>query len=144
MKALVLSADVLERGLAREIRGVDPYREQANPIPLRWHVAERADGKPVESGSAEARPARDFTVKVEPRRLKPGRDYHYWFELADGVRSPAGRFRTLPEGKTADAVMAVVSCQLYPGGFFTAYDSIAALERIDAVVVATAASNASS
>ena len=88
----------------------------------------------MESGSAEARPARDFTVKVEPRRLKPGRDYHYWFELADGVRSPTGRFRTLPEGKTADAVMAVVSCQLYPGGFFTAYDSIAALERIDAVV----------
>ena len=130
----VASGDPTPRGAILWTRVTPASAAQANPIPLRWHVAERADGKPVESGSAEARPARDFTVKVEPRRLKPGRDYHYWFELADGVRSPTGRFRTLPEGKTADAVMAVVSCQLYPGGFFTAYDSIATLERIDAVV----------
>lgn len=35
-----------ERGLAREIRGVDPYREQANPIPLipLGEAAEWADG----------------------------------------------------------------------------------------------------
>ncbi len=62
------------------------------------------------------------------------RDYVYWFELADGTRSPAGRFRTLPTGKTPDAVLAVVSCQLYPGGYFNAYASIAKLARLDAVV----------
>lgn len=103
-------------------------------IPVRWHVAEKADGAPVESGEAEARAARDYTVKVEPTALRAGTDYVYWFELADGTRSPVGRFRTLPVGRTADVVLAVVSCQLFPGGFFNAYDSIARQERLDAVV----------
>jgi alkaline phosphatase D len=130
----VASGDPTPRGaiLWTPVTPADPAHGAA--IALRWHVAESADGKPVESGVAQARAARDFTVKVEPRRLKSGRDYHYWFDLADGTRSPIGRFRTLSTGKTADAVLAVVSCQLYPGGFFTAYDSIARLERLDAVV----------
>lgn len=106
----------------------------AAPIPVKWHVAASTESKPIESGQAEARPARDFTVKVEPHRLKPGRDYVYWFELADGTRSPTGRFRTLPKGKADDLVLAVVSCQLYAGGYFNAYNSIAGLERLDAVV----------
>jgi alkaline phosphatase D len=130
----VASGDPTPRGaiLWTRVTPADPTQSEA--IGLRWHVADSANGRPVESGTAQARPARDFTVKVEPRRLKAGRDYHYWFELADGGKSPVGRFRTLPDGAAADAVLAVVSCQLYPGGFFTAYDSIAALERIDAVV----------
>ncbi len=130
----VASGDPTVRGAILWTRVTPADLTAADAIPLRWHVAESADGKPVESGSAQARAARDFTVKVEPRRLKAGADYHYWFELADGTRSPTGRFRTLPKGAAADAVLAVVSCQLYPGGFFTAYDSIGSLERIDAVV----------
>ncbi len=31
-------------------------------------------------------------------------------------------------------VLAFVTCALYPGGFFSAYDDIAKLERVDAVV----------
>ena len=103
-------------------------------IPLRWHVAASADGEPIESGEAEARAARDFTVKVEPTGLKSGHDYWYWFELADGTLSPRGRFRTLPRGKADDLVIGVVTCQLFQGGFYNAYDSLAKRDRLDAVV----------
>ncbi|SFR77383.1 alkaline phosphatase D family protein [Sphingomonas jatrophae] len=110
----------------------DPTHNAA--VPVRWSVSEREGGQPVATGWAEARPARDFTVKVEPEGLKPGRDYWYRFEAEDGTASPSGRFRTLPVGATPDAVFAVVSCQLYGGGLFNAYDAIAKLPRLDAVL----------
>ncbi|KQN00439.1 alkaline phosphatase D family protein [Sphingomonas sp. Leaf25] len=103
-------------------------------IPLDWHVATSEDGTPVASGRATARAARDFTAKVEVTRLTAGRDYWYWFTCGDGTRSPTGRFRTLPRGRTADVVLAVVSCQLYPGGYWHAYTAIAAEPRLDAVL----------
>jgi alkaline phosphatase D len=130
----VASGDPTARGAVLWTRVTPADPAHGAPIPVRWHVAASPGGTPVESGRAEARPARDFTVKVEPRRLKAGQDYVYWFELADGTRSPAGRFRTLPRGRTADTVIAVVSCQLYSGGFFNAYASMARLDRLDAVV----------
>ncbi len=101
-------------------------------VALDWHVAETADGKPVRSGTVKARAARDFTAKVEATGLQPGRDYHYWF-TSGTTRSPVGRFRTLPRGRTADVVMAVVSCQVY-GGILNVYESIAKRDRLDAVL----------
>lgn len=112
---------------------VTPADAQASTIDVTWHVTALAGGKPIETGRATTRAARDFTIKVEPKRLKPGAEYRYWFE-ANGVRSPEGRFRTLPRGATPDAVLAVVSCQLYAGGLFNAYDALAKLPRVDAVV----------
>ncbi|MGA1799067.1 alkaline phosphatase D family protein [Sphingomonas sp. 4RDLI-65] len=102
-------------------------------IALEWHVADTADGPSIRSGRIKARAARDFTAKVEATGLQSGRDYHYWF-TAGTSRSPAGRFRTLPKGRTADVVIAAVSCQLYGGGLFNAYDAIARLDRLDAVL----------
>lgn len=106
---------------------------QTGDIALDWHVAETADGKPLRSGRVTARAAHDFTAKVEATGLQPGRDYHYWFAAPSGDRSPTGRFRTLPKGKTADVVMAVVSCQVY-SGILNVYDAIAGLDRLDAVL----------
>lgn len=82
-----------------------------------------------------ARVERDFTVKhdLDGDGLEPGREYFYRF-IANDVVSPVGRVRTLPEGATPDVALAVVSCQLYPGGLFNAYDAVAGLERLDAVV----------
>ncbi|MDX3899187.1 MAG: alkaline phosphatase D family protein [Sphingobium sp.] len=130
----VASGDPTAQGAILWTRVTPADPDHAAPIPVTWHVADSMGGKPVESGGAQARPARDFTVKVEPRRLKPGQDYVYWFEAADGVKSPVGRFRTLPRGSTAEAVFAVVSCQLHPGGYFNAYRSIARRDRLDAVL----------
>lgn len=128
----VASGDPTPRGAVLWTR-VTPPAGHAAPIAVEWHVAELGGTAPVESGRTDARAARDFTVKPEPKRLKPGRDYRYWFEAA-GVRSPEGRFRTLPEGTVPDLVLAVVSCQLYSGGLFNAYDAIAKLDRLDAIV----------
>lgn len=102
-------------------------------VAVRWSVAESEDGRPIESGQARARAARDWTIKVEPKRLQPGREYWYWFEAA-GIRSPVGRFRTLPEGKLDSLVLALTSCQLYGNGFFNAYAAIAQEPALDAVL----------
>ncbi|RYG09887.1 MAG: alkaline phosphatase, partial [Caulobacteraceae bacterium] len=87
------------------------------------------------STGLRARAERDFTVKhdLDGQGLEPGVEYFYRF-VANGVTSPVGRVRTLPEGATADLALAVVSCQLYPGGLFNAYDALSRLDRLDAVV----------
>lgn len=113
---------------------VTPLREGQPDIAIEWHVSEGSDGKPMRSGKTRARTAADYTVKVEVEGLKAGRDYWYWFTTEAGQRSPTGRFRTLPRGATDKVVMAVASCQLYPGGLFNAYADMAALPRLDAVV----------
>ena len=102
-------------------------------VPVRWHVATGADAKAFRSGAAQARAAADYTVKVDVTGLAPGAEYWYWFD-AGGTTSPRGRLRTLPVGPTPDAVLAVVTCSLYPGGYFNAYDAIAKLDRVDAVI----------
>jgi alkaline phosphatase D len=106
-------------------------------IPVVLEVAtDAAFAHPVRrSTGLAATAARDFTVKhdLDGQGLEPGREYFYRF-VAAGVTSPVGRVKTLSEGRTPDAVMAVVSCQLYPGGLFNAYDAISRLERVDAVV----------
>ncbi|MFN3424719.1 MAG: alkaline phosphatase D family protein [Novosphingobium meiothermophilum] len=103
-------------------------------VPLVWHVAASADGKPVKSGKIIAAAAADNTAKAEVSGLKPASDYWFWFVCQDGTASPRGRFRTLPVGRTDDLVLAVVSCQLWSGGFFNAFADMAALDRLDAVI----------
>ncbi len=127
----VASGDPSAEGAVLWTRVTPPEGHNA-PIPVEWRVADAA-GTLVAQGRTEARPARDFTVKPVPAGLKPGAEYRYWFEVA-GTRSPEGRFRTLPQGRIEDCVFAVVSCQLYAGGLFNAYEAIAALPRVDAIV----------
>ncbi len=101
---------------------------------LTWQVAEDAGFTRIaKQGAATATTARDGCVKVDVTGLKPGRDYWYRFECG-GATSAVGRTRTLPKGKTDEVVLAVATCALFPGGFFTAYRGIADLERVDAVV----------
>ncbi|MGQ2991945.1 MAG: alkaline phosphatase D family protein [Brevundimonas sp.] len=87
------------------------------------------------SQGLRARASRDFTVKhdLDGQGLEPGTEYFYRFVAGDVV-SPVGRVKTLPVGATADVVLAVASCQLYPGGLFNAWDAVSKLERLDAVV----------
>jgi alkaline phosphatase D len=113
---------------------VTPAAGQAGDVRLGWHVATAPDAKPLRSGEVRATAARDFTAKVVATGLKPGVEYHYWFDAPGGTRSPVGRFRTLPVGPTPELAFAVVSCQLYPGGYFNAYKAIAEEPRVDAVL----------
>lgn len=64
----------------------------------------------------------DYTVRFKLRGLIPGKTYYYRFEYG-GVRSIPGRFKTFP--KNTDSVsIAVVTCQHYADGYYTAYRHI--------------------
>lgn len=94
-------------------------------------VDRRAGG--ARRGTGVTGPARDYTVKVDVTGLDAGRAYTFQFE-SGGVTSPMGRTRTLPGGGTSDVVLAVASCSLFPNGYFNAYQAIADLPRVDAVL----------
>jgi len=101
---------------------------------VEWQVAEDAGfSRMVRRGRAAADVARDHTVKIDASGLKPGQEYFYRFK-SGAATSATGRVRTLPAGPTADAVLAVCSCQLHPSGLFNAYEALASLPRLDAVV----------
>lgn len=116
---------------------VTPKQSTAGDIDVDLEVAADPDFRTLVTASRglRARASRDWTVKhdLDGQGLKPGTEYWYRFK-ANGVTSPAGRTRTLPVGATKDAVLAVVSCSLYPNGYFNAYDAVAKLPRVDAVV----------
>ncbi len=103
-------------------------------IPYTWKLVPVGGPKSsAKGGSGVTGPDRDYTVKVDAVGLEAGRSYVYSF-TAGGVTSPAGRTRTLPKGATKDVVMAVVSCALYPNGYFNAYQAVADLSRVDVVL----------
>lgn len=106
----------------------------AGDVPLTWYVSLAGTAKPVRTGKVTASAVADHTAKVEVTGLKPATEYEYWFACKNGVASPKGRLRTLPVGATDKVVMALVSCQLYPGGYFNAYADLARQERVDVVL----------
>ena len=108
--------------------------DPAKDVLVRWRVFEDARKKRrAGHGSQMARAASDHTVKVDVTALKPGRDYWYEFE-AGGVTSPLGRTRTLAARGDAPVALAIASCSLYPNGYFNAYQAIADLPKVDAVL----------
>jgi alkaline phosphatase D len=97
---------------------------------VRYEVAtDDAFARIVARGTAQARPERDWTVKVDAAGLAAGGRYFYRF-VADGATSPVGRTRTLP--RNADSLkIALFSCSNLPFGFFNAYGHAAADDSID-------------
>ena len=87
----------------------------------------------VGRGVVRTTPERDYTVKIDADGLRPGTTYYYAFE-ARGVRSPIGRTRTLPVGRTRRLRLAVVSCSNHAAGYFNAYRRVAERADLDAVL----------
>lgn len=110
-----------------------PEVGQAGPVTVVWRVLEGEGGRVAATGRITTGPERDYTVKVDAAGLRPGRDYRYDFAVGE-ARSPIGRTRTLAANGVEPVNLAVVSCQLHPGGLFNAYEAIAALPSVDAVV----------
>ena len=146
-EATAPASEVRARGAPAFLHGVasgDPLQDRvilwtritargSDEIAYSWMldpVDRKGGGK---RGSGVTGPDRDFTVKVDAVNFDPGRTYNFQFE-AGGVKSPVGRTRTLPDGPTKEAVLAVCTCALYPNGYFNAYGAIAKLARVDAVV----------
>ena len=130
----VASGDPARDGAVLWTRATPARGDIDGDVPLDWYVAISPDSKPIRSGRVVARRAADHTAKLVVTRLRAGTDYNYWFTAPDGTRSPVGRFRTLPNGAVEKLVLAVASCQLYPGGYFNAYADMAKLPQLDAVV----------
>ncbi len=129
----VASGDPLQDRVVLWTR-VTPADAGAADVTVEWEIAQDSTFRVVAGrGRTTTNADRDFTVKVDASGLKPSQDYHYRFR-SGGTVSPVGRTRTLPSGPVNDIVLAFVTCALYSGGFFNAYDDIAKLERVDAVV----------
>jgi alkaline phosphatase D len=104
-------------------------------VPVDWQMA--ADprfGRIVRRGTVLAHPAQAHTVHVEVEGLEPARPWWYRFR-AGGELSPVGRTRTLPAPGASPGrlALAVVSCQHYEHGYYTAYQHLAQ-EDLDLVL----------
>ena len=129
----VASGDPLQDRVVLWTR-VTPVEAGTLAIPVEWEVAsDQAFRTIVAHGRTATNAERDFTVKADAQGLKAATAYFYRFRVGKTL-SPVGRTRTLPSGPVQDVVLAFVTCALYSGGFFNAYDDIAKLERVDAVV----------
>ncbi len=103
-------------------------------VTVRWAVAEDPEFRRIRArGAVDTGPERDFTVKVDVGGLEPGRDYWYGFR-AGQEGSPVGRARTLPAGRTEEVVLAALCCAHWQCGLFNAYDAVARLPRVDAII----------
>ena len=107
-------------------------------ITVRWEVADDRDAddgfdRPVRSGTATTSAATGHALHVVADGLDADRWYRYRFRVGDHV-SPIGRTRTTPAaGAPAEALrLAFVSCQRRQGGFWTAFDHLAA-DEVDLV-----------
>jgi len=106
---------------ARLIPGSGEHRV----VDCRWEVASDPDFKQVvSSGVASTSAKRDYTLKVDAQGLEPGSAYFYRF-LSEGVISPVGQTRTLPEGAVESFRIGVASCSNYPQGYFNVYKHMA-------------------
>lgn len=132
----VASGDPLADRVVLWTRVTPPAGHDGRPVPVRWVVArDPALRDVVASGTEQARPERDFTVKVDPTGLAPRTTYFYGFR-ALGRASLTGRTRTAPTaGQAVDRLrFAVVSCSNVQAGFFNAYARIAERDDLDAVI----------
>jgi alkaline phosphatase D len=104
------------------------------PVEVEWMVGtDERMRQLAQKGTAVAHPELGHSVHVEVHGLQSARDYFYQFRIG-GERSQIGRARTLPEpGTTVNQLrFAVVGCQSYEDGFYTAFRRIAD-EQLDFV-----------
>ena len=105
------------------------------PVLVNWRVAHDAQmTRIVRYGTAIAWPGLAHAVHVDVRGLSPDRWYFYQFSTA-GIESPVGRTRTLPArgAPVGEFRFALVSCQDWQNGFYSAYRNLAR-EEVDLVI----------
>ena len=134
----VASGDPSPTGVVLWTR-IDPAFHQPSE-PLRFQIADdRFFRRIVMEGAVAADrvgPADDHTVRIDlDGQLASDRRYYYRFFYGNAV-SPTGRCRTAPAaGATPDRLkLALVTCQDYTNGYYTALGRLAARDDIDFVV----------
>lgn len=113
---------------------VTPDDLSSPSIEVDWKVATDPDlSNVIQSGTAEAALAKDYTVKVDVTGLQAGTTYYYGFSALGG-HSLTGRTKTIPLGAVDHLKFAVLSCANFQSGYFNAYRRIAELNDLDAVI----------
>ncbi|WP_031395562.1 alkaline phosphatase D family protein [Sphingomonas sp. STIS6.2] len=105
-------------------------------VPVRWDIAEDPGfRKIVRTGSAVADATLAHSVHVEVDGLRSHRPYWYRFLVQGAGSSPVGTARTAPAaGASLDRLrLAMLGCQDFETGFFTAYAHVAREPDLDAV-----------
>jgi alkaline phosphatase D len=117
----------------------EPYQADSGlpqqPVQVRWEMSPDEDFTDLAaSGQTVAHPEFHHSVHVEPQGLTAGTRYHYRFRVGAWT-SPVGRTRTAPPADSDPARMrfAMVACQRYDQGYFTAYRHLAQEEDVDVV-----------
>lgn len=105
----------------------------SSAISVNWEVAiDSAFSQVTRSGQAWAKPESGFCVKLIADGLETGTSYFYRFTHQD-ITSPIGKTKTLPTD--IDRVkIGVVNCAKYTGGYYHAYEALAKMDDIDAVI----------
>lgn len=107
----------------------------AENVKVDWEIAaDPAFAQVVKRGREVARAAHAHALHVTSGGLRPDRWYWYRFH-AGGETSRVGRTRTMParNAQAAQLRFALVSCQDYGNGYFSAYNDIAQ-QDLDLVV----------
>lgn len=114
-------------------RPLEPDGGMAVRTGVTWEVAHDDQFTTVvRSGRATAAPELGYSVHVDVGGLEPDRWYFYRFTSMDAV-SPVGQLRTAPAANAGSRLrFAVVSCQNYEQGHYTAYQHLSR-EEIDLV-----------
>lgn len=103
-------------------------------IEVEWYFAtDSTFTNPVASGVYQAKPDRDFTVKVDVTGLQPDTWYYYYFHSI-GHNSVIGRTRTMPVGDCDSIRFALISGSNYNSGYYNAYRDIGVRNDIDGVI----------
>lgn len=111
------------------VNGVDPATYSVDYVVTEDEALSRV----VAAGSVLADASADYCVHVDVNGLQPGRYYWYRFSC-DGQTSVRGRTRTLPADAVTEVKLAVVSCASLAHGYFNAYQRVAELDPLDAVL----------
>jgi len=130
----VASGDPLTDRVILWTRVTPPAGHSDRPLEVRWHIAsDEKMSNVVGRGTAQAAAERDYTVKVDAARLKPGATYYYAFD-SSGEQSTIGRTKTLPARGAQRLRLGQVSCANYPTGYFNVYRCLANRPDLDAIV----------
>lgn len=135
----VASGDPLPRSVVIWTRvtpttAATPGSGRGPAVTVTWAVAEDPGFRRVVArGRTRTSAARDHTVHVDVKRLRPGTEYWYRFGLGRRT-SRVGRTRTAPATRSnAPVRFGFASCANYDQGWFTPYRFLAA-QRLDAVL----------
>lgn len=114
---------------------VTPDSGSTGSITVDWKVAtDVALSNVVQSGSTTTDASVDYTVKVDVTGLASGTTYYYEFTALERP-SLTGRTKTAPANSESNHLkFGVISCASFQDGYFNAYEALAQLNDLDAVI----------